>query len=151
LAALPLPTSGKKKKKKNKNSKKIQKKKNPICNCEFASNMSQRNEFDSIQEAIETLGGAAVGISAVVLFIVLVLFAQLYYARVDITRLSHDLESCRMSLEKASIDTQALLASVPGVKKKKKERKMTNEIRAQIEAKERDTSGRMMIGAPPNL
>lgn len=113
--------------------------------------LQMKIETEDLAKEISELSGAAVGISAFVLLIVLVLSVQLYFARDDVARLSRDLESFRSSLEKASSETQSLVASVPGVKKKKKARKLTDQIRVEIEAKERDTSGRTMIGAPPNL
>lgn len=112
-----------------------------------------RSATDSLAEQISgtrELPSASIGISAFVLFVVLVVFVQLYFAREEIARLSRKLDCFRASLEKASLETQTLVASVPGVKKKKA-RRHTNEIRVEIAAKERDMSGRTMVGAPPNL
>lgn len=103
---------------------------------------------------VRELSAAAVGIVVVALFVALVVAVQLHFTRGNLARVRDDLEAFRTSAEATNAKTQALVASVPGVKKPKKPRKGTSEVhaeivRAEIEAKERDTSGRTMIGAPP--
>lgn len=83
---------------------------------------------------------------------VIILTVMLHFARGDVAQLSQDLEAFRTSIEKSNAETQTLVTSVPGVAKKKgkRARKATREVQVEIAAKERDTSGRTMIGAPPN-